>query len=294
MSDPAQAAAGEASSSPRCRQSSDWDCGLACAEMVAALIGRPQPGLATALAAATPGQSVWTVDVAVALCERGLVPPGGCAMYTTLAGVNPGHAALQYYTEFEADAARLPAVFARARELGVRIEERSVQLQHVCERLAAGRALYVALVDLRFMACASCEHGSHTAAARAGLASYRGHYIVLTGYESAHGGCLRFLDPANWGSGACACGPVTVSWRRGAQLALDLGVGLQLDSRPPHPHLAARHPQTRAACFRWPTSSSLARAPAPTRTCSSSSSRGSRAKGSAFAGALGALAEGFG
>jgi hypothetical protein len=115
------------------QQRRDWDCGIACVEMLlraasAAACGDACDASRSALEGSrlweelTEGVqlgSVWTVDLALRLAERGMP----VAYHTTMAGVNPGHASLSFYSDFDADAARLPALFERARALGVAVTE---------------------------------------------------------------------------------------------------------------------------------------------------------------------------
>lgn len=122
-----------------------WDCGIACVEMLlraAYPAGVPQPisqyddsddeaggngarlargdaDLWDDLADGVRNGSVWTVDLAVRLAERGMPH----VYHTTMAGVNPAHAELSFYSGFDDDAERLPAIFERARRLGVTINE---------------------------------------------------------------------------------------------------------------------------------------------------------------------------
>lgn len=173
-----------------------WDCGLACAVCVlrrAGCVGSASDAVALleALSADVVGGSVWTIDVAAHLARRGVVS----TLHTLSPGVDTAHAGLDFYApNFSRDAERVPRVFAEARALGVRVAVGRVASADVCARLAAGLAIYIVLLDLRHMRCATCE--VHTRAPAHTLAHvYSGHYVVLTGYD-ARAGRLLFLDPS--------------------------------------------------------------------------------------------------
>jgi hypothetical protein len=117
---PPAPAAPPAPAIPHLRQRHDWDCGLACAQMVLQAAGITAGAGWADLTAGVVNGSVWTVDVALALARRGLPP---AAFYTTMAGVNPAHAALSFYKNLDEDAARLPALFAELAARGVPVHE---------------------------------------------------------------------------------------------------------------------------------------------------------------------------
>ena len=172
------------------RQRGDWDCGLACLEMVLRRVRVRGSGVMDA-----PRSTVWTVDLLLLLHR--FLPPGCPLEYTTTcAGAPPAsHFSLEFYAKAPGDAERVPLAFATARDRGLTVREEEADLGVVAAELGAGRACFVALVDYRLLRCAVCGAGGRAP-------SYQGHYIVLTGCE---GGTLYYLDPAGAApSGGCA------------------------------------------------------------------------------------------
>jgi hypothetical protein len=109
---------------PRVRQRTNWDCGLACAEMVLRASDAPPSVVGFESLERDIGEdlSVWTADVAAALCRRGL--GRGLVYHTTLAGVNPAHGELDFYRgEFDSDVVRVPALFTEAEGFGMVVRE---------------------------------------------------------------------------------------------------------------------------------------------------------------------------
>ena len=148
-----------------------------------------------------PPSTVWTIDLLLAL--EGALPPGRAAAAlrytTTCAGAPPpSHFDLSFYQKAPGDAERVPLAFAEARARGLVVREEAADLERVAADLAAGGALFIALVDYRLLRCDACGGGGRAP-------SYQGHYIVLTG--CAPGGRLRYLDPARSApSGGCEVG----------------------------------------------------------------------------------------
>lgn len=168
------------------RQRFNWDCGLACAEMLLRTAGLDVATLTDELAAPITHNSVWTADVALALARRGLLT----TFYTVMPGVNPAHRGLTFYSHFDDDAARMPGVFADACRLGVAVQERRVSCDELCDKLSQGTALFICLVDLRHLSCSRCVVKGNLL-----QFTYAGHYILLRGY-SYETDEVEFLDPA--------------------------------------------------------------------------------------------------
>jgi len=96
------------------------DCGLACVMMVLRALGVDRVTYED-LAAACNTESIWTVDIAH-LLARYRVPATFC---TTAPEPRPSYATEPFYApRFEADAARVRALFGGAAVAGVAVEER--------------------------------------------------------------------------------------------------------------------------------------------------------------------------
>jgi hypothetical protein len=129
------------------RQRGDWDCGLACLEMVLRRVRVRGSGVMDA-----PRSTVWTVDLLLLLHR--FLPPGCPLEYTTTcAGAPPAsHFSLEFYAKAPGDAERVPLAFATARDRGLTVREEEADLGVVAAELGAGRACFVALLTTDFCA----------------------------------------------------------------------------------------------------------------------------------------------
>lgn len=175
------------------QQQHSWDCGLACAQMILNSAGASTTH--DELSSGVENNSVWTIDVALALARRGVV---AVTYHTSLAGVNPAHRHLSFYTEFDVDAARIPPLFDEAVRLGVVISEARLPLSTIVDRLARHRSVFIVLVDLRHMTCATCA-APHPATLL--QFTYAGHYVLVTGFRKAN----RVSPAVNAGSAGPGC-----------------------------------------------------------------------------------------
>jgi hypothetical protein len=199
------------------RQQLSWDCGLACAQMALKLLGLWRAEEHTELTlrglAASPTNSIWTIDVALALHALGARK---FVLHTRLAGVDPAHAGLAYYAGSlgggggggGGERGRIEGAFARAGTLGLRVCAPSpLPPAHIAERLQRRSHIYIALVDLRLLRCEACGP-AHSASEAAALArdEYWGHYVLLYGHDAATGR-VSYLDPSAHASPqGCATG----------------------------------------------------------------------------------------
>lgn len=171
---------------PHVLQKESWDCGLACIEAIAERLGK-----SCELARALPDQSVWTIDLVLYLLERVSLPPRSVRFATTCAGVNPDLLTLSFYSSrLTLDAPRVTKEFERARSMGVDISVEALSLDHIQRKLTERRAVYLVLLDLRWMECKTC--GSPL---RALQFSFAGHYVVLHDYRQDDD-TLVYMDPA--------------------------------------------------------------------------------------------------
>lgn len=153
--------------------------------------------MATLMAAAGT-RSIWSADLLL-LCARLRLP--AVAFHSTLLAVNPEYAGLSYYAgTLATDAARVAAAFDAAASSGVAMTQHHLPAAYFCDRLAAGAAVFIVLVDLRHLKCSKCWMKAPLFAT-----SYTGHYILLLSYD-AGGDALCYMDPAS-DAACCFCTP---------------------------------------------------------------------------------------
>lgn len=161
-------------------QQENWDCGLACVSYVLQH-GCGRMRSLEDLHACAPATSVWTPDLSALLLAEGV---GHTFCTTFAAGANPQHAGMAFYPAFNADSCRLSRVMSSLRsDARLTLVERHVELPALLATLCRQSAWYIALLDMRHMACVRCgwAPGSPTG-------EYVGHYVVLTGVEGRQGG----------------------------------------------------------------------------------------------------------
>lgn len=99
-------------------QQADWDCGIACVEMVLWFL-RGEPFCRTTLLALVGTQSVWTIDLVLLLHSAGV---RSVVFWTTCVGIEPMYADWPFYRNaFVSDRARVETRFAEAARNGIRI-----------------------------------------------------------------------------------------------------------------------------------------------------------------------------
>lgn len=111
---------------PHVRQKFDWDCGLACLQMVLKKYFGDKFQLEEFEAVCEKknfGKSVWTIDLATVLTEFGL----DYILYTITLGVDESYETDKFYQQFyDADQYRVNNLFNQAEELGICVEKRLV------------------------------------------------------------------------------------------------------------------------------------------------------------------------
>ena len=111
---------------PHVRQKNDWDCGIACVEMILRkYLGQEfDKEILDSLGKSLGfGTSVWTIDLANILVHFNIV----CVYHTITCGVNPGYKNEEYYkTGFDTDEVRVNKLFESSRELGLNVVKGSV------------------------------------------------------------------------------------------------------------------------------------------------------------------------
>jgi len=141
-----------------------------------------------ALVAGVGTRSIWSADLLL-LCARLHLPR--LAFHSTLLAVNPEYAGLAYYAGSLADdTTRVAGAFAAAAAGGVAMHQHHLPSSYFCDRLAAGAAVFIVLVDLRYLKCSKCWLKTPLF-----TTSYSGHYIVLLSYDPVTD-AICYMDPA--------------------------------------------------------------------------------------------------
>ncbi|KAL3685774.1 hypothetical protein R1sor_003796 [Riccia sorocarpa] len=163
---------------PHVRQLCDWDCGLACVLMVLKALGIDGHDLKS-LGKLCRTTSIWTVDLAHLLRHFSV----DVAFLTVTIGANPDFAVETFYKEnMEEDVERVNKLFAKAAQVGIQIQWRSISGDELCMLILSGQYLAIALVDKRKLShpwldeiclgdCCGINSG------------YTGHYLVICGYD---------------------------------------------------------------------------------------------------------------
>ena len=98
----------------------------------------------------------------------------------------------------------------------LRVGERLPQ-SRLLRLLAARRAIFISLVDARFLHCSHCSPTALTATAPAAAAdeaaAYRGHFVVLTGFDGVE---IEYVDP-NSAATRCFAPPADVERARSSE-----------------------------------------------------------------------------
>lgn len=176
------------------------------------------------LVAAVGTHSIWSADLLL-LCVR--LRLRRLAFHSTLLAVNPEYAGLAYYAGSLADdTSRVAAAFAAAAAAGVAMTQHHVPASYFCDRLAAGAAVFIVLVDLRFLKCSKCW-----LKAPLFTTSYSGHYILLLSYDPARD-AICYMDPAS-DAACCFMTPAQFDTARTATGTDEDAIEIPLASRAP-------------------------------------------------------------
>ncbi|GLC36565.1 hypothetical protein PLESTM_000460800 [Pleodorina starrii] len=164
---------------PHCKQYFNWDCGLACVQMILQASGFPHCDyrILRQFCATT---SIWTVDLAHLLRRFGLA----VSFFTVTLGPNPAYANESFYMEnMEDDERRVSQLFVDAARVGIEVQQRSISSEELQFWLLSGSCLVIVLVDKRKL-------DPWLAAADMCLPSlcgmelgYTGHYVLVVGYD---------------------------------------------------------------------------------------------------------------
>ena len=117
--------AGKRTELPHVVQKFDWDCGIACIQMILLKLGQifDDSALYDLLPTLGIGESVWTIDLANILRHLNI----DCVYYTVTCGVDPGYKDETYYKDdFDTEQTRVNQLFEKATEMGIEIVKRYI------------------------------------------------------------------------------------------------------------------------------------------------------------------------
>jgi len=175
-------------------QKYSWDCGLACVQTLLRACGAP--GYESLYSMVTPG-NLWTIDLAFLLWKFGV----DFSYCTTCIGVNIDHSNLDFYAATLAeDAPRVNKLFSDAQDIGMKVENRSLDVTTVRSHIKQGLPVIVLidasvlrwdypLQEVDFPDAAGLSSSSSdlnfdsNLAVEPPLPEYVGHYILVVDYH---------------------------------------------------------------------------------------------------------------
>ncbi|KAL1526872.1 hypothetical protein AB1Y20_015563 [Prymnesium parvum] len=177
------------------QQAFNWDCGLACTEMVLRALGVSKADCSLEkLQKFVPSTSVWTIDLAYALAGFGIK----FRFLTTTLGVDPTYESEPFYrTTLDSDMLRVNKLFAEAGRRNLSIERRSITSEALKELMRPNDHLVMALVDKSqlYRAPPVSFSGMVESCIAHCCTGYVGHYVLITGYNTDQKG-YYVMDPA--------------------------------------------------------------------------------------------------
>ncbi|CAK4078395.1 unnamed protein product [Aphanomyces euteiches] len=178
------------------RQLADWDCGLACVEMVMRWIYRhlqePLPrDIRKRIQSVIQSESIWTVDLATYLVDEFDTTSSVDVWFASnVMHVNPVHQAHPFYhAEFAADVARVGPKYTAWQARGA--VPRHVPCSELMQRMKDRPSALIVLVDASRLTC--CVWGQ-----RARQTGFQGHFIVVVDIVQEDGNVVvHYVDSAS-------------------------------------------------------------------------------------------------
>ncbi|XP_043245148.1 protein GUCD1-like isoform X2 [Amphibalanus amphitrite] len=157
---------------PAVQQRHRWDCGLACVMMVLPETKRRHfsDNFAAVCREEGFGKSTWTIDLVYLLHRYGVQ----LRYFTITPGIDPGYHRQSFYG------------YGKVLRM---VDVRPVAAEEILRHLALHGPVIV-LTDARFLRCDVCranQAGSELSSCFPCASEYRGHYIVLYGYDLPKG-----------------------------------------------------------------------------------------------------------
>ncbi|KAI8069151.1 Guanylyl cyclase [Gongronella butleri] len=173
---------------PHIQQTDQWDCGLACVEMVlrGLLVNTTKQDLIKECAV----ESIWTIDLAFLLGRY----VQDFTYYTSYLGSRKEYQDDSFYQEqFDADELRVNRLFAKAKSASIHVVRMMLPLDDFKRFLFCKKFAMITLVNARLLHCPICKHHESCMAIactqmeslldKVKRHSYIGHFIVLIGYD---------------------------------------------------------------------------------------------------------------
>ncbi|QDZ22648.1 guanylyl cyclase [Chloropicon primus] len=200
---------------PHVRQAFNWDCGIACVLMIVQANGLKHVDLGY-LRDVCGTTSIWTIDIAHLLRHFGLK----VKYFTVTLGANPAYADEKFYKDhMHVDEVRVHQLFDLAKDAGIEVFHKSLQLEELGRICASPENLVLILVDKRVLqqgnqrvaasqntkAAGVTKHAKAASLLCCGMlgsltrSGYIGHYVVLYDY-SAETKEYWVKDPASYNS----------------------------------------------------------------------------------------------
>ncbi|EDO47560.1 predicted protein, partial [Nematostella vectensis] len=186
---------------PHIKQEFDWDCGLACVQMVLRRIRGNRLSKTEFEDVCKDlgfGNSVWTIDLASIFAYYGMK----CGFFTETLGVDIAYKSNSFYCEtFQMDSNRVNRLFRKAKKLGIDVEKRVVSLEEILEKLSSGYVA-IALTNSYMLHCDWCTPLDTYSMIMAsycskctGLDNYNGHFVIVCGYD-LDSKCFYYKNPS--------------------------------------------------------------------------------------------------
>ncbi|KAI9559665.1 protein C22orf13 [Daphnia sinensis] len=183
---------------PHIEQAGNWDCGLACIQMVLSknLALQLLQNLSTICPEEYQNRSTWTIDLCYILNHFSVK----IKYYTKTLGVNPNFSQEKFYDSYiPKDEARVNQRFAAAASKGISIETGSLEITDLIHHIKQN-GVAIALIDVNQLECVSCkslvkELGNFMRTLLKPQLPFSGHYIVICGFDTKKK-LIYYRDPA--------------------------------------------------------------------------------------------------
>ncbi|XP_030378174.1 protein GUCD1 isoform X1 [Scaptodrosophila lebanonensis] len=177
------------------QQRYNWDCGLSCIIMILSTAQREQmlTNFEQICKEEGFGSSTWTID----LCYTLLRFQVRHEYYTKTLGIDPNYTQHSYYSKIiDNDEKRVTRKFKDAKAHGLRVEQRTVDMQVILKHLATHGPV-ILLTNASLLTCEICKRNvlekfgcfhvsciaQNTRMPTPVNKRYAGHYVVLCGYD---------------------------------------------------------------------------------------------------------------
>ncbi|KAI3383667.1 hypothetical protein SNEBB_009254 [Seison nebaliae] len=150
---------------PHSKQKYDWDCGIACSQMILSFMelydaNKLKRTMRDTLNLST---NIWTIDLAVILYLMGM-DRQSMKFFSIYAGANPKHKEMSFYrnTSHEDDEIRINLLFHSLihEKNSLLIEVKHLTIQDIIQEMKSSyRCVCIALIDATKMHCEWCTKG---------------------------------------------------------------------------------------------------------------------------------------